>query len=193
MARPTEIRSGDTYTYTLSSSDYPASDGWTLKVTINNSATRTVIAATTNANGKDYDVVLASGDTDDFTTAGTAQYIEAVETGEGSTLKRHTLYSGTVKILPNVAGASAAFDSRTHARTVLDAIEAAISGRATRGQLESTVIGDRQVQYLSPAELIKWRSFYKAEVAREEAAEKIANGLDAGNRMVVRFGTGSWR
>jgi hypothetical protein len=116
-----------------------------------------------------------------------------VEKGTGAAIERHTIYQGTVSVLVSVTAGSTAIDARTHARIVLDAIEAAIEGRATRGQLESTVIGDRQVQYLAPTELIKWRAFYKVEVAREEAAGKIAQGLDGGNRIMIRMGTGSWR
>jgi hypothetical protein len=186
MSRPTQIRAGDTYTYTVTSSDYPATDGWTLSVTLNNATTRKEVSAV--ANGADYDVTLASTDTDDF-AAGVCQMVEAVEKGSGLTLERHTIFAGSVTILANLAGATVAADFRSHARKTLDAIEAAIEGRATRGQLASTVIGDRQVQYLAPEELIKWRSFYQSEVKREEAAERIAQGLDGGNRTLIRFAT----
>lgn len=193
MARPTVIVAGDTYTWTVSSSDYPASDGYSLKVTINSASARVNATTATASNGKDWDVTLTAAQSMQLNSPGRYYLVEVAEYGTGATIVRHTLYSGTVEVKHHVGDTTVPTDVRTHARKVLEAIEAAIEGRATRGQLQSTVIGDRQVQYLAPEELLKWRSFYKMEVAREEAQEKVAQGLDGGNRILTRFSTGSWR
>jgi hypothetical protein len=190
--RPTEIIAGDTYSYTTSSSDYPASDGWTLKVTLNNAAVRVQVSTATNANGLDYDVTLASTNTDDLTTAGVYALVEAVEKGTGPTLVRHTVYSGTVNVVKSITAASGAIDVRSTARKMLDAIETTILSSLGKGH-ESMSIAARTIGYRSWDEMMRRRQALKLEVKAEEAAERIAQGLDAGNRMFVRMGTGTWR
>ena len=101
--------------------------------------------------------------------------------------KRYTISTGTH--LPSGRTSRyriRGFDGRSHAQKVLDAIEATMEGRATKSQAIMQ-INNRQIQYLKPEELIKWRSFYKAEVAREKTAEKVAQGEDPGNRILTRF------
>lgn len=77
-------------------------------------------------------------------------------------------------------------DTRSHARKVLDSIEAAIEGRAG-DTVQSYTIGGRQINKMSPDELIKWRSYYLAQIAAEDDAERLANGLPAQNTIRVRF------
>lgn len=184
--RPTEIRAGDTYTYTVSSSDYPASAGWKLKVTLNNSSTFKQVDATTNADGESYDVTLKSADTDDF-AAGVCQIVEAVESGSGASLIRHTIFSGTLTILPNIAGASAAFDSRTTARKMLDAIETITLADFAKGHVTLS-IGDRSITFRTWDEMMRARSSLKREVAAEETAEAIKLGLEPNKPIRTRFG-----
>ncbi|MBE0558620.1 MAG: hypothetical protein IH628_15445, partial [Proteobacteria bacterium] len=99
---------------------------------------------------------------------------------------RHTVSTGSISIRANLALQNSGFDGRSHAQKVLDAIEATMEGRATKSQAV-VQINNRQIQYLKPEELIKWRSFYKAEVAREKTAEKVTQGEDPGNRILTRF------
>ena len=99
--------------------------------------------------------------------------------------ERYTISTGTLTVRANLPAQFTGFDGRSHAQKVLDAIEATMEGRATKAQ-ESIQINNRQIQYLKPEELIKWRSFYKAEVAREKTAEKVAQGEDPGNRILTQ-------
>lgn len=186
MSRPTEIRAGDTYTYTVSPSDYPASDGWTLKVTLNNSLTKKSATVATNADGKSYDVTLASTTTDDF-AAGVCQIVEAVESGSGESLVRHTIFSGTITILPNITGAAAAFDSRSTARKMLDAIETITLADFAKGHVTLS-IGDRSITFRTWDEMMRARSRLQREVAAEDAAEAIRLGLEPNKPIRTRFG-----
>jgi len=77
-------------------------------------------------------------------------------------------------------------DTRSHARKVLDAIEASIEGRAG-DTVQSYTIGGRQINKMSADELIKWRNYYRAEVAAEDDAVRLENGLPAQNTIRVRF------
>jgi hypothetical protein len=90
-----------------------------------------------------------------------------------------------MEILPNLAAATT-FDFRSHAKTMLEAIEAAFEGKASSTQLEMEING-RRIRSFSPEEMIKWRSFYKAEVAKEAQAESFARTGINPRRMGVRF------
>ena len=79
-------------------------------------------------------------------------------------------------------------DTRSHAKKVLDAINAVIEGTATEEQ-ESYQIKDRSLKRRSVSELLELRSFYKAEYARELAEERIAQGLGNPNKIRTRFGS----
>ena len=96
-----------------------------------------------------------------------------------------TVASGTIDILPNLATATT-FDFRSHARTMLDAIEAAFEGKASSTQLSYSING-RTVEHLTPEQLITWRSFYKMEVTKEAQAEKFARTGINPRRIGVRF------
>ena len=81
---------------------------------------------------------------------------------------------------------TAAFDDRTHARTVLDAIEAVIESRATKDQERYSIAG-RELWRTPIPTLLKLRQHYKAEVAAQEAAEAIRNGLQTGRKIQFRI------
>lgn len=95
-----------------------------------------------------------------------------------------TVATGTMEVLPNKA--SATDDPRTHARKMLDAIEALMEGRSVT-DISNYSIQGRALTRMSVEELIKWRGFYRNEVKREEDAEKIAKGLSTGRRVLTRF------
>lgn len=96
--------------------------------------------------------------------------------------------SGNVRLLPKY-NADEALDDRSHAKKVLEAIEAVIADRATKDQEEFTIISDtgsqRSLKRTPLADLIKLRARYKAEVLAERiaAGEK---GLGTG-RIVYRL------
>lgn len=80
-----------------------------------------------------------------------------------------TLEEGWTQIRPNPIGSTA--DMRSQARTLLDAIEATIYGRATDGQLEMS-IGNRLIKRIPLPELMQVRDKLKAEVETEERGVK---------------------
>ena len=82
--------------------------------------------------------------------------------------------------------ASTTFDFRSHAKTMLEAIEAAFVGKASSTQLELEING-RRIRSFSPAEMIQWRNFYKMEVAKEAQAESLARTGINPRRIGVRF------
>jgi hypothetical protein len=79
----------------------------------------------------------------------------------------------------------AVYDARSFARTMLDAVEAALTSKATASQLDivKAALADRSMEY-NPATLMALRSRLLTEVRREAAAQK---GTDV-RRVLVRFG-----
>lgn len=179
---PTELRAGDTWKWTRSVPDYPASS-WTLKYRFKNAAGGFEIVA--SASGDDYSVTVAAA-TSAGHAAGSYTWTAWVE---GGSSEKYTIDSGTCTVLPDfrATSASTALDSRTHARIVLDAIEAVLEGRASKDQEEYEIAGRRLKRTPIPI-LIKMRQTYRAEVRSQELAEKIQNGTGVGGRIQFRPG-----
>lgn len=182
MDRPTAIISGDSYEWDVVSSDYPAPD-WVLKVTIINATKR--VQVTADANGADHTVTLNSTSTDDL-TAGVYSVVESVERTVDTVLYRHTIASYSLTVTPNITGSTVATDVRSHARIVLDAIQATIEGRATLDQQQIS-IGGRTLVRMPIADLLKLKGDYQRLVDAEDAKSRAALGLATGRNINIRF------
>lgn len=99
---------------------------------------------------------------------------------------RVTLQTGTLTVTPNLATANSTFEARTHARRMLDAIEAMLENRSTKEQQEYT-IATRSLKYIPILELMQWRDHYKREAFSDQQAERLAKGLPTHNRLYVRM------
>jgi len=179
---PTEIRAGDTILWTRDdlTADYPAPT-WTLKYYLVSPTKQEVITAT--AYGTAFSVNVPKATSAAY-VAGTYTMTAIVSTATYA----YTIKTSTITILPNLSVATAGLDTRTHAKTMLDAIESTLQGKATDKQLDllSKTIGDKNIQR-NPELLIKWRDVYKQEYQKELAAERISQGLDSPRRIGVRF------
>jgi len=174
---PSSFRAGDLLAWTKSLSDYPANAGWALVYTLINSATKITINA--SASGADFAVSVPAATTAGY-TAGDYQWMARVT----KAAEIYTVGSGTITILQNLAASTTLI--RTHARTMLDAIEAAFAGKASSTQLEMSING-RSIRSFSPKEMIEWRRYYQAEVAKEGHADTIARTGINPRRIGVRF------
>ena len=167
---PAELRAGDTWKWTKTLADYAASAGWTLKYRFKNASAGFEITA--SAAGDDYSVTVAAATTTAY-AAGSYDWIGWVE---GGSSEKYTVGTGVATVLPDLRSglASAALDARSHARKALAAIEAWIESRDPGvGEYE---IAGRRMNYIPLTDLLKLRQHYKAEVAAEDRALKIARG-----------------
>lgn len=170
-----EIIAGDTLDFETSVPDYPKSDGWTLTYKLIPRTSGTVIsfnASGTADSADDYRTQVGSTTTDDW-AAGEYSWFAYV----GLAGERYTVDQGTLTILPNPADTTA-YDGRSHARTVLEAIEAVIEGRASKDQ-QSYSINGRSLQRMPIKDLLAFRAQYRAEVEAEDAQARIDSGLGA--------------
>lgn len=175
---PTSARAGDTWQWRREdlSSDYPAS-AWTLKYYFRNASS--YFDVTASADGDDFEVTVAKATTAGY-TVGDYDWVAVVE----SATERFEIDAGRLEVTRNYA-TGAVYDGRTFARTVLEAVEAAILSKATGSQLDlvQAALSERSLQY-RPADLFVLRSKLQAEVRREDSARA---GIRS-NRVSVRFG-----
>ncbi len=175
---PSSVNAGDTWRWTRSLADYPASAGWALSYTLINASAKITVNA--SASGDDHAVTVAAATTSGY-AAGTYDWRARVSrAGEVYTV-------GEGRLTVRNAFSAATFDARTHARKTLDAIEAVIEGRASSSTAEYTIAG-RSLKHIPMADLLALRDKYRAEVLREDAAAAVAAGLPDRRRVFVRFG-----
>jgi hypothetical protein len=183
MNIPSTLRAGDTFSWTESLPDYPASNGWTLTLVLSKYG-QTLITIEATADGDDYAIAITAA-VSALWTAGVYSWMAYVyKEVEEVISEKYTLESGNLTILPDLTQAGSTTDLRSHAKKVLDAIEALLEGKT---DVISYSIAGRSISKMTPTELIKWRSFYKTEYQRELEAEAIARGEDNPRRIGVRF------
>lgn len=182
-AEPTTVNAGDTVKWLKPLADYPASDGWVLNYTFINSIGKITIAA--SAQGADHLVNVAPDVTVNW-AAGTYDWrAQASKLGE-----TYTVATGRTVVQP--AFSAETLDGRTHARKLLDAVEATLAGRATSATAEYEIGGggnhSRKLKFIPVPELLTLRDRLRADVVREDAAAAVAAGLSPRGRIQVRFG-----
>jgi len=176
---PPMLRAGDSWAWRDSFPDFKANDGWTLAYSLVNAAGKIDLPSLgITADGADFAIAV--------TATVTAGYAAGVYTQVARVSKSAdvlTVGSGTLQVLANLLTAA---DTRSHARKVLEAIEAVIERRATMDQ-ENYTIGTRSLARTPIGELIKLRDLYRQEAYAEKAAEALAQGLAPSGRIQVRF------
>jgi hypothetical protein len=179
---PARVRAGDTITWRKSLSDYPANAGWTLYYRLINASAK--IDITASADNADHLVSIAKATSAAY-AAGDYTLLAWVANGT----ERVSLPGGRIKVDPDLAAVSAAgYDSRTQAKKMLDAIDAALLSLSSGERLavvEAEVAG-RRLKY-NFGDLMKLRNLYAAQVRSEEASERAAQGLAPRNKIHVRL------
>ena len=163
---PTAARAGDTWAWSRTLADYPA-PAWELTYTLWSATAAYAITAA--ADGTAHSVSVAAATTAAYAPG---RYEWAARVTQGA--DGYTIASGVIQILPALG---AAMDTRSHARRMLDAINAMLEGRATDGDLDVVrhQIGDRSTETDLPT-LLKLRQQYAAAVQAEDAAAAAARG-----------------
>lgn len=179
---PSELVIGDRWLWkrTDLGADYPPAD-YSLKYSLRLEGSGTEIEINAIEIAADYLVEVASVTTAAFTAG---RYRWQAYITRSSDAQRITLNSGSVQVKANRDAATG--DPRSHARKVLDAIEAVIEGRASKDQEEYS-IANRSLKRTPIAELLVLRDRYRSEAANEKSAEDMANGLGSSRRIGVRF------
>lgn len=178
---PSQLRAGDTWKWTKSIADYPATAGWTLKYRFKSATGGFEITA--SASGADHSVTVAAATSAAY-AAGTYSFVGWVE---GGSSEKYTVDEGVADVLPDLRSgtATAAQDVRSTAQKMVDAIDAWLTGRDP-GVAEYEIAG-RRMKYWSPSELLKMRQRFQSELNAEQAVNKLAAGLGSGRKIQFRL------
>jgi hypothetical protein len=179
---PSSFIAGDTVKWTKSLSDYPATT-WTLTYELRGVVRKTIVCT---ANGRDFLATISATDSAAY-QAGDYFWFARVSSGG----EVYSVGSGTLTVLENPSVGTSAQDRRSHARKMLDAIEAMLENNASREEMqyEISVPGGsiRRLWLCSKDELIRFHSHYAQLVRAEENAERIARGQKPRNRILTVF------
>ena len=176
---PSQVRAGDTVKWTRLLSDYdPAT--WILSYALRGLPGKIDITASDNGDGSH----LVSVTPATSTAWEPGIYSWAAQVTDGTDV--YTVDHGTIEVLDDLSAISGVHDGRTHAKKVLDAIEAVLENRATKDQ-ESYSIAGRSLSRTSIADLLKLRDRYRGEYVQEIRAEKGSNDEGHHGRILVRF------
>jgi len=170
LITPESLQVGDTWGWTATVADYPATDGWTLKFAFRGYGL-SVIDITASADGADYEATVLAPVTATY-LKGTYKWTAFIEKGTEPEIERYTVGSGTCELLPYLAAATGATDNRSHAQKMLDAIEAALEAAGPKADIVSLTVNGKSVQY--KREMLKsMRGDYRREVARERGESPL--------------------
>lgn len=175
---PPRIRSGDSVAWREPAPAYLPADGWEVRATLTGPSAPLTITGTWDAYG--WTLTLTTTQTAALTPGLWSLATYAVATG-----KRETISVRALRVDANPVITTGTRDTRSHARKVLDAIEAWLERRASWAAQLS--IEGRAIQQYPVADLLKLRDRYRAEVQREEIAGRIGRGEHGAKKLMVRF------
>ncbi|MFA4871418.1 MAG: hypothetical protein WC623_24680 [Pedobacter sp.] len=178
---PEEIIAGDNATWKITVSDYPASGGWSLIYAFRGGGTAIAITATTS--GDDYLITLTPSITS-LWAAGTYRWQSHIT--KTTPAESHPIATGMLVVKARLSTQTAGYDPRSQIKKTLDAISALLEGKAVADVMSYTIAG-RSIAKMTPEELIKWQNNFQIKYDSELKAEKIAQGLGGGGRVLVRF------
>jgi hypothetical protein len=172
---------GDTLNFTTTVTGYPASEGWALKyVLVPRASGPTPITITTTADGDDHVAQVPASTTTGWTDGAYSWHSWVEKASE-----KYSVASGSITLLPDPRSATV-LDTRTPARVALDQAQAAF--RSWTPTMRSYTIGGRSMTFNSTADILQVIDRLKADVQREERAEKLAKGLRDPRKVFVRLG-----
>ena len=128
---PAEIVAGDTLSWRREdlTADYPACS-WTLTYVLAGPQKHTISASADPDFPEAFLVSVPAADTANY-QAGNYWWAAYVS----KDAERYQIATGQITVKENLSAASAGYDGRSHARKVLDALEAVLEGKATRDTL----------------------------------------------------------
>ena len=180
------VIAGDTFSALRSWPDYPASDGWTLKLRLvprDVTSGAVAIDLTAAAEGDDHRFTGTAATTAGW-KAGAYGWAEWAErSGE-----KYTTGTGLATISPDPRAIDPGTDTRSLAqRTLDDLLAAKAQWDASSGRQRRYKIGEREMEFASESELQDKIRFWEGRVAMEKIDAGQAAGKKPRNRILTRF------
>lgn len=177
LKEPLEITAGDSLSWSIYDADYLPADGWTLKYALRGPV---AIDFASTPDGDSHTVNVPGSVSKDY-GPGSYSWARYFEKADGT---RATRATGRITIKPDLVAVEGIYDGRSHAEKVLEAIERVIEGRASTGDQEVTIDGNRLVK-MSVTELIALRQKYRAELRAERNRQLKKSGRSTGR--IIKF------
>lgn len=176
---PNFIFAGDTVVFKISGEDYSAAL-YTYNLILLNTSNQVIITGTNDSG--DHLVNIPSTTTANYVPGKynwTSYFTDGTDRYRGQ--------SGTLEIRPDYSVQTTGYDARSFAQKIVDALEAAITNRATNEQLTliSQSCTDLNVSFKADvyAEYQRWKELLKQELD----AEKVASGRKIKRALYTRF------
>jgi hypothetical protein len=171
---PSSITAGNSVSWLLTFSDYPASAGWVLGFYLVNSAR--AFNFTASSSDDSYLVDLTATATALY-VAGDYKYTALVSLGT----ERYTVETGSITILPNPS-TLVTYDGRSQAEKIVYYLKASFETNAPKIVLNYT-IGGRRMENIPVSERLELLRFWEARLASEQSQETGKKS----NKVLVRF------
>lgn len=155
---PKKLHAGDSVRWHRAVPDFPASAGWSLHYALRGAGVVDIEALP----GSPYVIEVSAAITREW-PPGRYRWVAFVRHIDG---ERITLGDGEITIAPDWLAAES-LDVRSHARRMLDLIEAALQKRIPKDQQSYTIDG-QSIDRIPVERLEELRLRYRREVAREE-------------------------
>lgn len=139
------------------------------------------ITLTGTASGNDYLFTVDSATSAAFVAG---YYHWQLEIVRNSDSERLVLERGTFEAIVDLDVNNV--DPRTHAEIMVDKIEAVLQNRAD-ADVSNYSINGRSLVKLSIDDLLKWRDYYRNELAMEKRKERVRRGKSTGATIKARF------
>jgi len=139
------------------------------------------ITLTGTASGNDYLFTVDSATSTDFVAG---YYHWQLEIVRNSDSERLVLERGTFEAIVDLDVNNV--DPRTHAEIMVDKIEAVLQNRADADVANYSIQG-RSLVKLSIDDLLRWRDYYRNELAMEKRKERVRRGKSTGATIKARF------
>ena len=179
---PTELQLGDFWAWKRDdlSEDYPiASYSLSYEFNLVDGATASNFTLTATESNDTY--IIEANNTASY-TKGNYNWVSYMTRSSDSA--RVKLEEGFVEVQDNYATTTASV--RSHAKIVLDSIEAVIENRANIDQSSMSIAG-RSLSRMTIDEIMTFRDRYKAEYLKEIKKARIKNKTASGNSVKARF------
>lgn len=162
---PVSFVAGDTVAWTKALSDYPPSDGWTLKYRlVGDPQINGGTAYTASVSNGQYALTIPAADTAGILSDSTYRLLGWVE---GVNSERHSVHESIVTALANIAAAGIE-DLQTDAERELALVDAAIQSRAGAEGIIAYSVDGRSVTFDTLADARVHRGILRAQIWREQ-------------------------
>lgn len=162
--------------------DYPPATfdvGYVARITAGGNTE--IIIAGSDYNSESWLFQVSSSVSETFTAGFYHFQLEAVRKSDS---ERLVIDRGTFTAIEDLDVNGA--DPRTHAEIMVDKIQAVLENRADSDVQDYSIAG-RSLTKMKVEELIKWRDYYRAEVAKEKRKELLRRGKGTNSTVKVHF------